>query len=156
DPEFLGRQQLQEEARRSALEDYRANARGVLADLSASGFKVESVGELVRLGEPYPNAVPILMHWLSRVEDRCVKADIVRTLSVPGAAAAGPLLVSEFERVEDASGLGLRWAVGSALEVLATEKIADDMIRLATAPRYGRSREMVVLGLGKLKQDRVV
>jgi hypothetical protein len=41
--------------------------------------------------------------------------------------------------------------------VLAGYRVADDMIRLAADRSYGHARQMVVLGLGKLKNnDRVV
>jgi HEAT repeat protein len=62
----------------------------------------------------------------------------------------------EFEQAEDPTGAGLRWAIGSALEVLANDEIADGMIKLATDRRYGKAREMVVVGLGKLRDARVI
>jgi HEAT repeat protein len=74
---------------------------------------------------------------------------------VPWARDAAPLLLAEFERAEDATGAGLRWAIGNALEVVANDDIADEMIKLATDRRYGKAREMVVVGLGKLKNPRV-
>lgn len=155
DPEFLARQRQQEEDRRRSVESYRTAARDVLADLAATGFKVEAIGDLRRHGTPYREAIPVLMRWLPRMQEAAVKEDIVRTLSVPWAADAAPLLIAEFERAEDATGTGLRWAIGNALEVLANDDIADDLIRLATERRYGRAREMLVVGLGKLKDPRV-
>jgi hypothetical protein len=155
DPQFVAREKKQEDDRRRNLERYRTAACDVLADLAAAGFKVEAIGDLRRLGTPYLEAVPVLIRWLPRVQDAAVKEDIVRTLSVPWAGDAAPLLLAEFERAEDATGTALRWAAGNALEVLANDKIADGMIKLATDPRYGRAREMVVLGLGKLNDTRV-
>lgn len=155
DPEFVARQKQQEDDRRRNLESYRTAARDVLADLVATGFKVEAIGDLRRLGIPYQAAVPVLIRWLPRVQEAAVKEDIVRTLSVPWAGDAAPLLLAEFERVDDATGTGLRWAIGNALEVLANDDIADGMIRLATDRRYGKAREMIVVGLGKLKNPRV-
>lgn len=155
DPEFVARQKQQEDERRRNLESYRTAARDVLADLAAAGFEVEAIGDLRRLGTPYPQAVPVLLHWLPRVRDAAVKEDIVRTLSVPWATDAASLLVSAFEQAEDPTGTGLRWAIGNALEVLANDGIADELIRLATDRRFGKAREMVVLGLGKLRDARV-
>jgi hypothetical protein len=155
DPEFVARQKQQEDDRRRNLESYRRAARDVLADLAVAGFKVEAIGDLRRLGRPYPEAIPVLMRWLPRMQEAAVKEDIVRTLSVPWASDAAPLLLAEFEQAEDATGTGLRWAIGNALEVLANDAIADEMIRLATDRRYGKAREMVVVGLGKLRDPRV-
>lgn len=151
DPEFVARQKQQEDDRQRSIERYRAAARGVLADLAAAGFEVEAVGDLRRLGK-YAKAVPVLARWLPRVEDAAVKEDIVRTLSVPWARDVAPLLLSEFEQAEDP---GLRWAIGNALEVLANDDIADELIGLATNRQYGKAREMVTVGLGKLKHPRV-
>ncbi len=127
----------------------------MIADLAAAGFEVGAVGDLRRLTTPYPQAVPVLIRWLPRVHDPAVKEDIVRTLSVPWAKDAAPLLLSEFERTEDSTGTGLRWAIGNALEVLANDMIADGMIKLATDRRYGKAREMIVVGLAKLNAARV-
>ena len=85
-----------------------------------------------------------------------MKGDIARTLSVPWAGDAVGTLVLAFERAEDATGRGLRWVIGNALEVLASDVIADALIRLATDRRYGRVRERVVVELGKLTDPRAV
>jgi hypothetical protein len=156
EPEFVARQKQQEDDRRRNIESYRAAARDVLADLAAAGFKVEAIGELRRVGTQYREAIPVLMRWLSRVQEAAVREDIVRTLSVPWASDAAPLLIAEFERTEDAAGTGLRWSIGNALEVLANDELTEPMIRLVTDQRYGKAREMVVLGLGKMKDPRVV
>jgi hypothetical protein len=156
DPKFAARQEEQEDDRRLHLQDYRVAAHGLLTDLAAIGLKVEAVGDLRQLGKAYPEAVPVLIRWLPNVTNTFVKEDIIRTLSVPWAREAAPILISEFQRADGRNGLGLRWAIGNALEVLATDAIADDMIRLATDRSYGRAREMIVAGLGKLKDSRVV
>jgi hypothetical protein len=154
DPAFVARQKQQEDDRQRSIECYRTAARGVLADLAAAGFEVEAVGDLRRLGK-YAKAVPVLARWLPRVEDAAVKEDIVRTLSVPWARDVAPLLLSEFKQAEEPTGMGLRWAIGNALEVLANDDIADELIGLAKNRQYGKAREMVTVGLGKLKHPRV-
>jgi HEAT repeat protein len=133
------------------------DAAPVLAALRAQGFEIETVADLFNRKLNYQEAIPTLLDWLQRVANPDVKEDIVRALSVKWAkdTAAPKLLVTEFERAEDPTGAGLRWAIGNALEVLANDDIADGMIRLATDRRYGKAREMVVVGLGKLKNPRV-
>jgi HEAT repeat protein len=137
-------------------EAYRLAARGVVADLRELGYNVEAVGDLRKLSRPYPEAVPILARWLGDVSFAPLREDIVRTLSVPWAGGASRALVEAFESVQDATGAGIRWIIGNALEALASDAIADDLIRLATDRRYGRARERVVVGLGKLTDLRVV
>lgn len=155
DPEFAERQRQQEIDRQRSLEAYRVTAGGVVAELASVGFEVEAVGDLRRPGTPYAAAVPVLIRWLPRVSEAAVKEDIVRTLSVPWARDAVPVLLSEFEQTDNAHASGLCWAIGNALEVLATDEIADALIRLATDRRYGKSREMIVLALAKLSAERV-
>jgi hypothetical protein len=156
DPAFVAREaQKADEIRRNAAR-YKAAASGVLAELAGLGYELGAIGDLRRLGTPYPDAVPVLVRWMSLVDYTPLKEDIVRTLSVPWAHDAAEALVAEFERVDDPTNMGVRWAIGNALEVLAAETIAEEMIRLAADLRYGKARQMVVLGLGKLKGARVV
>ncbi len=156
DPGFIAREKQQEDDRRRNVERYQSAAHGVVTDLASVGYVVESVGDLRRLGRPYTEAVPVLVRWLTDVDYPPLKKDILQALSVPWARGASVALVREFERVEDATGTGIRWAIGNALEALASDEIAEEMFRLATERRFGRAREMVVLGLGKLRDPRVV
>lgn len=136
---------------------YDSDANAIIQELRGAGFDVRSVGDLYNKKLHYEKAIPILVAWLSRVTNPIVKEDIVRSLSVKWArdTMVPKLLVTEFEQAEDSTGTGLRWAIGNAIEVLANDGIADGMIRLATDRRYGKAREMIVLGLGKLKYPHV-
>lgn len=142
-------------ADRRGLNSYARSAADLLGELAGAGFVVGSIRDLLAQGEAIRKAVPILVRWLPLVSDSALKEDIVRTLSVPWAHSAAPALVAEYERVDDLTGTGLRWAIGNALEVLANDEIADDLIRLAKDRRFGRAREMVVLGLAKLSSPDV-
>jgi len=73
-------------------------------------------------------------------------------------AAVRPL-IEEFRRVDaavDPKGLGLRWTIGNALDLLFDDASFDELVELATDRRYGRAREMVVLGLGRSKRAAAV
>ena len=144
-----------ERERLAAIACNRVDAAPVVEALCGAGFVVESVADLFNKKMDYRGAIPILVEWLPRVANPNVKESIVRALSVKWARPAAPLLMAEFERADDLTGVGLRWAIGNALEVLANDEIADGMIKVATDRRYGRAREMVVVGLGKLKDARV-
>ncbi len=132
----------------------------ILADISAVGFDVESLADLRESGIRYRDAIPVLLRWLPEVREQQVKEEIVRALSVPWAKpAATQLLIEEFRNIDasaDPSGLGLRWTVGNALEVLFDDAHFDELAELAQNRRYGRSREMIVLGLGKSKRPEAV
>ena len=128
--------------------------RDVLNDLALVGYAVDSLADLRNSGMRYRDAVPILISGLRRVSDQKVKGEIVRALSVPWAkpAATGPL-IEEFKRVEDETGMGLRWTVGNALEVVWDYARFDDLVALARDESYGKAREMVVLGFGRSERQ---
>jgi hypothetical protein len=158
DPEYRRRQDLMEvemEANRFA---YRRAAAGVLEGLKQKGFDVQSVGELRvrgRLGGgEYRDAIPVLLQWLPKVTDKRVKEDILRTLSVAWAGqVVASVFLSEFQLCEDEY---LRWVIGNGLGATADESMLPDLIRLARDGRYGPSRTMIVLALGRFAGRPVV
>lgn len=131
----------------------------IVKELVGAGFPVSHIADLLNQRRVYPSAIPILLAWLPTVENLQVKEVIVRCLSVPFAKpmAAHPL-IDAFRRAhaQDDSVLGLRWAIGNALEVVADDVVLDDMTELAQDRRYGRAREMLVVGLGNMSEQRVI
>lgn len=156
DPKYAAGMKKAEDNIRRNIENYRISARGLVADLAAAGFEVDGARDLLRSGKYPANLVPILVRWLPLVQYDALKEDIVRTLSVPWARAAAPALIAEFERAALDQPLGLGWAIGNALEVVANDAITVDMLRLATDRRYGTARQMLVRGLGRLKDPHVI
>lgn len=128
----------------------------LLEDLASAGFEVGSVSELRTSGVRYRDAVPILLRWLPRAASVADKEEIVRALAVPWARAAalGPL-IEEFRAVPIPAGPQeelLRWAVGNAIEVLWDDDRFDELVELARDDRFGKARQMVVLGFGRSKR----
>jgi hypothetical protein len=126
-------------------------------ELRAHGFEVDSPADLHNQRMDYRDAIPVLLKWLPKVESP-LKDDVVRALSVEWARpTAAPLLIEEFRRPDGPeSELGLRWTIGNALAVVADDSVIDPVIELATDPRWGRSREMIVVALGNMKDPRTV
>jgi hypothetical protein len=129
---------------------------GLLADLALVGFEVGSVSELRTSGTRYREAIPVLVRWLPRAKSSAEKEEIVRALSVPWAReqALVPLL-EEFRAVPLSAGPQgelLRWAVGSGIEVLWDDARFEELVEVARDERFGKAREMVVLGLGRSKR----
>ena len=158
-PEFVARQRELEERTRRNVEEYREAAAPLLDELAAAGFVVQSVSELHQRRFNYERAVPTLLKWLPLMSNPRVKESIVRALSVPFAQQAAPLLIEEFRRVDAEQGgeqAGLKWAVGNALDVVASDDVIEAMVDLATDKRHGKAREMVVSGLGNMTDRRVV
>lgn len=151
DPAYLARVAARDALVEERGRRYREAAAPVAAELRGLGYHVEDIGDLRHLGARYTNAVPVLIEWLTKVDEPSVKEDIVRTLSVPWAKSAAPVLIEEFRRVEDATGTSIRWVIGNALSVVAGDPVCDDLVDLARDRRYGRAREMVVVALGRMK-----
>ncbi len=118
----------------------------ILAKLVEAGYDVGSLAELRHSGVRYRKAVPIMTAALSETTEQKTLMELVRVLSVPWAKpdATGPLL-DLFRRVEDSTGLGLRWAVGNALDVTGDDARFDAPCRvgsrsfLRTCPRDDRA-----------------
>jgi len=125
----------------------------ILAKLNEAGYEVGSLAELRHSGVRYRKAVPIMTAALSETTETKTLMELVRALSVPWAKPeATGSLVDLFRRVDDSTGLGLRWAVGNALDVTWDDARFDDLVDLARDRSYGRAREMVVLGLARSKR----
>jgi len=85
-----------------------------------------------------------------------VKEVIVRSLTDPAAKPTAAIpLIKEFH---SAPGFdtSYKWAIGNALETVADKSVVDDLLEIASNPRYGAAREMIVCALGKLKDPRIL
>ncbi|QHK21026.1 hypothetical protein GU243_16385 [Pseudarthrobacter psychrotolerans] len=131
----------------------------MLSELADAGYPVASVSDLRNSGLRYEAAVPVLLKWLPKVALREMES-IVRALSVPWAKsqALDPLIaLFQADPVpSDAMGELLRWAVGNALEVLWDDTRFDELVALTKDKRFGKAREMVVLGFRRSKLPKAV
>lgn len=122
----------------------------ILEDLTKAGYKVQTLGELRHLEKPWKAALPILQRWLPLVDELGVKEDIVRGLSVPWVGtSATAQLIEEFKKADPTSSLA--WAIGNALSIVGVEGFEKEIIQLTLNRQYGVARQMVVLGLGRLR-----
>jgi hypothetical protein len=127
----------------------------VVVELRTTGFPIEHVEDLYQKRFKYPEAVPVLLKWLPRVDDPSLKDQIVRALSVPWArSVAAKPLVQEFRRSPDT--WVLRWSIGNALSVVADDSVFDDIVELICNKAYGRAREMLAPALSRMKNPKAV
>lgn len=132
-------------------------AQPVLRELADAGFEVTWVSDLYRKRMRYESAIPVLLRWLPRVANRAVKEEIVRALSVPWAKpGAAPALIEEFRRTDDATGTGIKWAIGNALSIVADDSVFGDIVHLVRDRGHGRAREMLAVALGNMKDPAAV
>lgn len=124
----------------------------LIRDLATVGVRVRSVYDLVNTSEPYPAAIPVLVSLLKEgVQDDRVAEGIVRALGVKEArgVAARPLL--DAFRQAPSDRWSYKWAIGNSLLVAADKSVVDDIIRLVGDKSHGRSREMLVITLGRFR-----
>jgi hypothetical protein len=146
------RRQAEQVARGEA--SYRKAANPVLNDLARIGYPVDRIVELPLFYGRYLEAVPLLLAWLKRTPWAGIKEEIARALTVRWVGPeVGEALVEEF-RAAPKEG-GLRWAIGNALCEAGKEDILEDMLAIAGNRDYGRSRQMVVNGLGRFMREDV-
>jgi HEAT repeat protein len=133
-------------------------------ELRRAGVPVSDLWQLVNAKTQYRAAIPVLIDWLRGIDERVPAPDrpklregLVRALSVPAARpAATRVLIEEFRRAQDPSGLGYRWVVGNALSIVADDSVLDELAALVSDRSYGKARQMLVLGLARSKDTRVV
>lgn len=151
DPAYKVRLRRQQELQAEANDTFRRMERPIIDELVRSGYNVASLDELRTSGKNYRGAVPILLKALRGALDPRVMESIVRTLSVPWAPPeATNMLLDLFVRIPERDLPSLKWAIGNALEVLASRAIEDGLVKLARERWHGKAREMVVVALAKL------
>ena len=127
----------------------------VVAELAKAGLKVFSVYDLVNTKRSYPEVIPVLLNCLAKVDDPIIKEGLVRALTVKEAIGiANKQLIREFLSIPPDSAQRdqfLKWTIGNALAVIATDADYADLVRIATAKEHGKAREMVVVALGRMK-----
>ncbi|MBX3024665.1 hypothetical protein KF840_07130 [bacterium] len=142
----------EEDRQRHAAEWQRAEA-PLVEDLAKVGVHVSSAWDLVNSSAPYPRAVPVLLDHLTRNYPERVREGIARALAVPEAIQGWRTLVDLFQRDDDRSGLTWKGGLACALEVAATDEVADDIILLARDPKHGINREVLIDALARLSSD---
>jgi HEAT repeat protein len=156
EPAHRDQMQEQEKQRIAAAKEWNEAAAPLMAELVSSGYDVKSLDLLAR-SDAYKDAVPILVKWLPKITNSRVKESIVRALSVSWARlGAVTALLTEYRNTPDSENRGLKWAIGNALEVLASDKIFDDIVELVQDKRHGIARQMLVVALGKMKNPKAV
>lgn len=154
DPKHIACDRDVESRKMEAAREYYKAAAPLFAELSASGYPVQSLDLLAKSGA-CKDAFPILVKWLPKITSSRVKESIVRALSVPWAKGiAERELIAEFRNIPYGENHSLKWAIGNALEVLSDDEIFDDIAQLVQDKRHGTARQMLVMALGKMKDAR--
>jgi HEAT repeat protein len=155
DPIYQAYFQENEKKRLAEVAANRKELVPLLTELAAAGFVVSHPQELV-IEFPQKEVIPILLKWLPKLNRPDARESVVRALSVPWAKplAVKPL-IAEFRNTPD-NLPGLKWAIGNALEVLASDDVFDEIVELVRDKKHGKDREMLAMALGKMKNPKAV
>jgi hypothetical protein len=151
DPEFVRRRTEQEKALAERSARSRAEQAPLLADLAASGVKVESVWDLVNTAGSYHHALPVLLAHLQRPYSDSVREGIARALAVPATRPIGwSTLVEEFRKT-DATNKQVKDGLAVALAGASDDTVLMDLVDLAKEKNHGSSRILLLLGIKRSK-----
>ena len=129
----------------------------VCRDLEKAGVKVNSVYDLANSKTDYKVAIPVLLKWLSEARTAPVLEGIVRALTLKSAGEeVGRALINQFEKTEVTNDQqqNIKWAIGNAIAEVATPAVIEELYRLALEKKHGKSRQMIVMALGKKGKKR--
>lgn len=116
----------------------------MVADLRAAGAQIkDSVWELVKVKEPYPQLIPVLMEHLDKPYRVNIREGIARALAVREARPYWHTLVNRFLAEPEAPNQ-MKWALHLAVANSADESVLEDLIRLAVDRRLGRNRALML------------
>lgn len=154
DPAYQERRRRLDDAHAARHEALSAALAPLLDELKSVG--IQSAAELL-VGDqakapPFPRAaLPILIEHLQRPYPRAARAVIARAVAVPQSKFAWGKLVELYRR-EPSDGAKDDLAV--AVEAVASDDTADDLIALVRDPNNGASRILLLRGLVRLSDPR--
>lgn len=115
DPEFRRKKGEREAQMAVIFERRKKDEAGLVAELRAAGYEVDSVYDFVNTEAEYPDAVPILIRHLDLPHESVIRGGIVRALTIKyGGAIVEEALLRHFQSEEDHD---LRWVFANALKM---------------------------------------
>lgn len=138
DEEYQRRMRAAEDARQIVAQQLRDAERPIVADLRTVGVRVDSVWDLVNTAEPYPAALPVLIHHLERggYPDR-VAESLGRALAVKPAVTFWERLTARYLAPR---GEGEQEGAAVALAASATAAQLDELIEFLSLEERGQTR----------------
>jgi hypothetical protein len=152
DPEYQAAKAARDAELQKWVDGWRAAEQPIVADLRAAGVAVDSVWDLVKTSEPYPDALPVLMDHLERggYPDRVMEG-MARALAVKPAAPMWDRLRARYDRASGPDELG---GLAAALSASATPAQLDGLVELAGDATRGEYRVLFVEPILRLGGER--
>ena len=125
----------------------------LIHDLKAAGVEVSSINDLMKMKASDRELIPIILRHLQEINDETDKEFLVRCLGVKGFYEATRTLLVEFR---NASNLTYKWAIGNSLSIIRDRSAFDEYVSISRDRNNGISRQMIVVTLGLLKDERAI
>jgi HEAT repeat protein len=129
----------------------------VTIELRKIGYKISSLYDLVNHKQTNFEYIPTLLKILKsdKVSDDIIKDGIVRALTVKQAKGkVEEFLLNEYQNLNDKQKASLGWTIGNLIEFLYSDKYFDQIMGIVKNKKFGMSRQMFVLALGKTKVNK--
>jgi hypothetical protein len=161
-PEFVAQREARERERAERVARIQVEVASLLAELQATGLKIQSVGDLIAMSERYEAAIPVLLKHLQMPYSDVVRETIARSLAVPELEVrkAWPMLVDEYRKAPMGWGIkapgdtkeykfGAKNGLACALSVAVTDETLPELIAIAKDRTQGESRVLLLSALKK-------
>ena len=155
--EFIERTRKQEEERQKLWAKDRQAEKAILEDLRAIGYReVQSVWDFVNTDDPYPDAVPILLHHLPKPYPDRLRAGIARALAVPEARYAWAQILEAYRKEPpmEVGEMAAKEGLAVALSAIADDDVIDDVLEVFEDKSECNSRMILTVPLEKSKDPR--
>ncbi|MCM1508664.1 MAG: hypothetical protein NC177_16275 [Ruminococcus flavefaciens] len=115
------------------------------------GYQVINYTDIIKI--KYDDSdINVLKEILSKLNDINYKKFIIRCLTKKKLYSITVSLIEEFISATDND---YRWIIGNALYTIADKTHNEDYIKIALNKEYRSSRQMIILLLGKTKNDEI-
>ncbi|KNF07338.1 HEAT repeat containing protein [Gottschalkia purinilytica] len=115
--------------------------------------EISDFNDIGRLRTCHKEVVPILLKYLDKFEGSNYKEGIVRALGVKGFTEATETLIKEFSSSNDRY---YKWAIGDSLFMIQDKRFEDEYIEIVKNKKHGSARQMVVIGIGRIKSEKAI
>ena len=123
-----------------------------LKDLEKTGYKFFTIYELVLITEKDKKIVPVILKYLSKIEDENIKTHLAYFLAVKNYKEASEKLIKEFYNAKTNE---YKIALSKALSTIYNKDILNELLEIAKNKEYKDVNFPIIFTLRKYKDRRV-
>jgi HEAT repeat protein len=124
----------------------------LLREIREKGVEISNINDLICINKKHKDLIPILLEYLNKITDESDKQYIVRCLGVKGFTEVTKPLIDEFFK---SYNISYKWAIGNTLNIIFDKQYLPELLKIVLDKNHGISRQMIVYGLGRFKNEQV-